>query len=158
MKQLGELVVSDYMTAQETVVDDSAKLTQAIGMMVNGKLAVLPVVKDHEIIGILSIADLIEIGHEIHADISAQTYVNQETQDFLLKMLIEQEDGSLVRDVMTYPVDVVTADSGLVEAAAKLVGKKYHYLPVTNAEGRLVGILGNYDFVRLFADYGASEN
>ena len=90
MKQVGELKVADYMTQHAIVVNDSEKLTNAIKIMDDRRLSVLPVVDSQgAIAGILSVADLIEITHEIQADLGALSYVTEKTQDFLIKLLIE---------------------------------------------------------------------
>ena len=74
MKQLGEVMVNDYMSHQAICVDDSNRLTQAIRIMDDDELTVLPVVNNQGVlVGILSASDLIEITHEIQADLNALT-------------------------------------------------------------------------------------
>ena len=90
MKQLGEICVREYMTEQATVVDDTARLTDAIRLMDSKKLSVLPVVDEQgRLVGILSNSDLIEITHEIQSDLGALRHVNEKTRDFLIKILME---------------------------------------------------------------------
>lgn len=157
MKQLGELEVKDYMTLQAVVVDDTEKLTHAIGLMERNRTSVLPVVNNQgEIVGILSTSDLVGIIHELQADISALPHVTEKTQEFLLQMLIEQGDSTFVCDVMTSPVETVTENDNLVIAARKINEHNYHHLPVVDDEGRPIGILSTSDFVQAFADHGAS--
>jgi CBS-domain-containing membrane protein len=156
MKQIGELTVADYMTSQAIVVDDTEKLTNAISMMDENRLKVLPVVDNQgEIVGILSTTDLIQITHEIQADISALNYVKKSTQDFLIKLLIEQGDTTFVRDVMTSPVDTIPSSTNMVVAAKMLADRKYHHLPVVDDGGETIGIISTFDFVRAFAEHGA---
>jgi CBS domain-containing membrane protein len=157
MKKLGELTVGDYMTVQAIIVDDSKKLTHAIRLMDTESLLALPVIDNQgEVVGILSTRDLIEITHEIQSDLGALSYVTEKTQDFLIKMLIEQGDNTLVRDVMTAPVDTISPDANLIVAARKLMDREYHHLPVVDATGKPVGIISTTDFVRAVADYGAT--
>ena len=157
MKKLGELTVGDYMTAQAIIVEDSEKLTHAIRLMDTENLLALPVIGSQgEVVGILSTRDLIEITHEIQSDLGALSYVTEKTQEFLIKMLIEQGDNTLVRDVMTAPVDTISPDANLIVAARKLMDREYHHLPVVDDTGRPVGILSTTDFVRAVADYGAT--
>ena len=156
MKQLGELVVADYMTRQAIVVDDTARLTQAVALMDKNRLSVLPVVDEqNEVVGIITTTDLIETTHEIQADLSALSHVNDDTRQFLVQMLADQGDNTLVRDIMTKPVDTVDPDTNMVVAARKLVDHGYHHLPVVDSHGKVAGIVTAYDFVRAFADYGA---
>jgi CBS domain-containing membrane protein len=155
MRQLGELNVSDYMTPQAIVVDDTRRLTEAIQILDKNELSVLPVVdSEGQMIGILSQSDLIEITHEIQSDISALNYVTDKTREFLIRLLIDQGDTTLVKDVMTAPVETATTKMNLVMAARKLIDRHYHHLPVVDEEGKPVGILSTSDFVRAFADYG----
>ncbi len=155
MRQLGELIVGDYMTPQAVVVDDSKRLTEAIRLLDNEALSILPVVDgEGQLTGILSQSDLIEITHEIQSDISALNYVTDRTREFLIRLLIDQGDTTLVKDVMTSPVETTTPDTNLVMAAKKLIERHYHHLPVVDANGKPVGVLSTSDFVRAFADYG----
>ncbi len=156
MKQLGELKVDDYMTHQAICVDDTSRLTQAIRIMDDQELTVLPVIDNQaRLVGILSASDLIEITHEIQADLNALTYVTEKTRNFLIKLLMDQGDTTLVRDVMTSGVETITAQTNLVVAARKLVDRSYHHLPVVDKSGKPIGVLSTSDFVRAFSDYGA---
>lgn len=156
MKQIGELTVGDYMTESAIVADDVEKLTNAIRTMDDERLTVLPIVGESgELTGILSISDLISITHEIQADIGALSYVTDKTQDFLISLLIDQGDNTLVRDVMTTPVETTLASTNLVLAARKMIDCQFHHLPVVNEAGKTIGILSTTDFVRAVADYGA---
>lgn len=156
MKQLGELLVDDYMSHQAICVDDTSRLTQAIRIMDDKDLNVLPVVDNQGmLVGILSASDLIEITHEIQADLSALTYVTEKTRNFLINLLMDQGDTTIVRDVMTSGVDTTTPQTNLVVAAQKLVDRRYHHLPVVNESGKPIGVLSTSDFVRAFSDYGA---
>jgi len=156
MKHIGELMVGDYMTESAIVVEDTEKLTAAIRMMDDENLAVLPVVDEAgNLAGILSASDLISITHEIQADIGALSYVTNKTQDFLIKLLVDQGDNTLVNDVMTSPVETTCASTNLVVAARKLVDLGYRHLPVVDESGKTIGIISTTDFVRAIADYGA---
>lgn len=155
MKQLGELIVGDYMSPQAIVIDDTAHLNVAIRLMDSEQVAVLPVVNEQsEVVGILSTSDLLEIIREIQADLSALNHVNEQTQDFLLKILIEQGDGTLVRDVMTAPAVTVSEDLNMVLAAKQIVERGCHHLPVVNQSGKPTGILSTTDIVRAYVDHG----
>lgn len=156
MKQLGELLVDDYMTNQAICIDDSSRLTKAIRIMDNHEVSALPVVDNQgDMVGILSTSDLIEITHEIQADLSALTHVTEKTCNFLIQLLMDQGDTTLVRDVMTSNVETTTRETNLVVAARKLVDRHFHHLPVVDDAGKPVGILASSDFVRAVSDYGA---
>ena len=156
MKQLGELLVRDYMTEQAIVVDDEARLVDAIRLMDEKQVSVLPVVNSKgEMVGILSNSDLIQITHEIQSDLNALHHVNEKTQKFLIRLLMDQGDNTRVLDVMTTPVDVVAPDTNLIVAARKLADRQHHHLPVVDANNATIGILATSDFVRAIAEHGA---
>ncbi|MGI9519200.1 MAG: CBS domain-containing protein [Pirellulaceae bacterium] len=155
IKQIGEMLVSDYMTANVISVDDSAKLTAAIRCMDDEGLQVLPVLDEQgNVVGMLSTADLIQITHEIQADLSALNHVNESTKQFLIQMLVDAGDTTYVRDVMTSPVETIKPCDNLVIAAKILSGRHYRHLPVIDEEGKPVGILSTSDFVRVVAELG----
>lgn len=154
MKQFGELKVRDYMVEQVTVVDDTERLSHAVGIMDRERLSVLPVVDNQgSVVGILSVTDLLELTHELQSDLSSLPMVSQVTRDYLIRMLLEQGDGTYVRDVMTAPVETIEPDANFLLAARKLAERQYHHLPVVDDQGNLVGILAASDFVRALADY-----
>lgn len=156
MKQLGETTVREYMTQQAIVVDDTARLTDAIRMMDDNQLSVIPVVDEQEtLVGILSNSDLIGIMHEIQSDLVALNHVRDKTRDFLIRILMEQGDNTQVKDVMTSPVETISADDNLVVAAQKLNAKQYHHLPVICPDCNVIGIISTLDFVRAIAENGA---
>lgn len=144
------------MTAQTIVVNETDNLTDAIRVMNNNLLSAVPVVDDREnLTGILSTSDILQMMHEIQADLGALSVANAATRDFLLKMLIDQGDNTLVLDVMTSPVETVTPDINLVVAARKANDYAFHHLPVVDNSGTAIGIIATSDFVRAIAEYGA---
>lgn len=156
MKNIGELKVQDYMSHQTIVVDDTARLTDAISIMTQNRISVIPVVDNQgQLVGILSNSDLIQMTHEIQSDLNALHHVNEKTQDFLIRMLMDQGDNTKVQDIMTSPVETICPQTNLVVAARKLTEKKYHHLPVVTESGENVGILATTDLVRAIADTGA---
>lgn len=156
MKQLGETTVRNYMTEQAIVIDDTARLTDAIRIMDDRRLSVLPVVDEQgQLVGILTTTDLIGKVHDIQADLGALQHVNEKTREFLIKVLMDQGDNVRVLDVMTSPVKAINADANLVLAAQKLVDQNIHHLPVVEQNGAAIGIISTTDFVRAIAEYGA---
>ena len=51
------------------------------------------------------------------------------------------------RDVMTHPVLTVTDTAGVGEAAQILISHGFTALPVVDADGRLIGIVTESDFI-----------
>lgn len=156
MKQLGEIKVREYMTEQAIVIDDTARLTDAIRLMDVEKISVVPVVDEQgKLTGILSNRDLIELTYEIQSDLGAIHYVNEKTRDFLIQLLMDQGDNARVADVMTSPVSTISPETNLVVAAQLLNSCGFHHLPVVEESGTSIGILSTSDFVRAIAEKGA---
>jgi CBS domain-containing protein len=156
MKQLGEMKVSEFMANSVIAIDETEKLTHAIRMMDDNRLTVLPVLDgDGVVTGIISASDLVKIFHEIQADIGSLPMVSPATQEMLLQMLIDQGDTTTVMDVMTTPIETVTAITNLVVAARKMVDFRCHHLPVINEQGEPIGILSTMDLAKAIAEYGA---
>lgn len=156
MRQLGETSVGNYMKESAIVVDNTARLTDAIRLMDDSQVSALPVVDQQgRVVGILASSDLIEMVHEIQADLGSLSFVNEKTRDFILKILIDQGDTTRVMDVMTAPVETVSPDCNLVVAAGRLNELGVHQLPVTDSEGCCVGVFSSSDLVRAVAEKGA---
>ena len=149
MKQLSEILVSEYMTKQAIVVDDTARLIDTIRLMDDKRLSVVPVVNEQgQLVGILSNTDLIEITHEIQSDLGSLHHVNEKTRDFLIKILMDHGDNTRVSDVMTSPVESIGSNANLIVAAQVLADKKFHHLPVVDEDEATIGIISTSDFVK----------
>ena len=156
-KQLGELKVEDCMAEQAIVIDESAKLTDAIRVMESEALSLLPVVQgEMQLVGVLSATDLLKITREMQADLSTLDSVNERTREFLLTMLIDQGDTTLVKDVMTSPAVWVHKNVNMVVAARMLIDNECHHLPVVDEEETPIGVISSSDFVQAFAEHGAT--
>jgi CBS domain-containing membrane protein len=137
-----DTTVKDVMTADVTTLKRNEKLTLADDLMNLGRIRHLPVVDDDggQVIGIVSQRDLFRgalaqaIGYGQHAR---------------RKLL----DTLLVKEVMTSDPTTTTSDTPLADAASVLMEKKIGCLPVIES-GRLVGILTEGDFVKLYARKG----
>ncbi|QWF77952.1 CBS domain-containing protein [Amycolatopsis sp. CA-230715] len=53
----------------------------------------------------------------------------------------------LVRDIMSTPTIAITSDASIAEAAATMASRGFTSLPVTDREGRLLGLLTEADLV-----------
>jgi CBS domain-containing membrane protein len=159
MKPFRDLTVADYMTRQAVLVNDTDMLTRAIGVLDLKDVSVVPVVNEQgRVVGVLSASDLIQITHEIQADLAAFSRVGEATRNLLLKMLIEQGDSTRVCDVMTAPVESIEMNSSLISAAKKLVNRHIHHLPVVDESRRPIGIISTFDCVRALSDRGTATH
>lgn len=62
---------------------------------------------------------------------------------------VHGEREATARDVMSDPVQTLTTEHSLHEAAALLNRHRFHCLPVVDERGRVAGILTAHDLIRL---------
>ena len=156
MRRLGELCVRDIMTADPICIKDSSLLMEAIREFDDNDISALPVVdSQNRLAGVLSLFDLVEVIREIQGDISALSKVGDATRAFLIRLLTDHGDNTLVSDVMTRPVEHVAPDTNIVLAARMMVECGFRHLPVIDVQHRPIGIVTTTDFVKAFAEQGA---
>lgn len=130
------VVVRDIMTRKVLCMLEEENLERIDKGMQRFKFRHLPVIDGGKLVGIVSQRDYLRAS------------VSDLDPDYALK-----EDNLkrniFVAEIMTRDVVSVRPETPLVEAAAIL--RKHHFgcLPVTEADGTLVGIVTDYDFVGL---------
>ena len=117
--------VAEVMTRQVFTVPVEAELDQAMELMDRHDLRHLPVLRDGELVGIVSDRDLLE----------ATGWEPAHTRG-----------AHPIKDVMHGPVATVHPEDTVVSAAVELVLRKIGCLPVV-ADGALVGILTESDML-----------
>ncbi|REJ84717.1 MAG: CBS domain-containing protein [Acidobacteria bacterium] len=135
------LKVADLMTPDVAWVNVDEGLDTVRSLMADLRIRHLPVLdEDGDLAGIISDRDLLRAC----SFFDAHTTAEQERQWL----------GSMrARDIMTEQVATALVDEDIRSAAQTLYELKIGCLPVTEADGvgRVVGILTESDFVRLFA-------
>jgi CBS domain-containing protein len=121
--------VGDFMTRELVTVRETDDLALAESILRLGGVRHLPVVREGKLSGLLTHRDLLRAG----ATGAAARAV-------------------LARDVMISRLTTVAPDSSLAAAARIMLRHKFGCLPVCEADGTLVGILTESDFVRFAAD------
>ena len=156
MKKLGELHVAEVMTPNPLTALDTDRLTNAIRIFESNRFSAIPVVDSTgSCVGIISLADLADISHEIQSDLAALSQVSETTQNFLIRMLIDQGETTLIQDVMTSPTATTTPSTNLVVAARMLHENGYRHLPVVDENNHPIGILSTTDIVGAVSQLGA---
>jgi CBS domain-containing membrane protein len=137
-----ELLVSDIMTKEVKTVGRNDSVATADQLMQLGRIRHLVVLdEDGSLVGVLSQRDLFlggllkALGYGTHAKTRA------------LEMLVVKE--AMVSDVVT-----TTPHTPLSRAADTMLSRKIGCLPVVDADGKLVGIVTESDFVAQFAGRG----
>jgi CBS domain-containing protein len=116
-----DLEVSDLMSRRVTAVAEDDTVSLARQLMLWSGIRHLPVVRDREVVGLLSDRDLLRI---------AKT----------------ERDSVRVGDVMTTPVETIDLEAPVSEASARMAAKKIDCLPVVE-DGYLSGIITSTDIL-----------
>lgn len=139
-----ELMTTDVVTARA-----ATPLIRVIDDMVRHGVSGLPVIDDRRhVVGIITEADVIArrgfspIPHEPSSMLDDLTRAQR-------NIWRRKVDGCTVGDVMSAPADVVTADTPLSVATARMVTMSHRRLPVVDDDGRLVGVISRRDVLRL---------
>ncbi|CUW95709.1 CBS domain-containing membrane protein [Agrobacterium fabacearum S56] len=131
--------------------DDS--LRHAHSLMRNRHFKALPVTNDRaEIVGIVTQTDFLE---------KASWRNGRPSIGFLQRLRFilsgESAPNDTVKDIMTSPVRTVQPEMAIEEAIIRFAEEGLHYLPVIDANGKMVGILSQSDvMVAMLADKAAA--
>lgn len=104
-----------------------------------------PVVAQGKLVGIVSYTDYLQVIR----DFFSQSEGEAASQQLLHTML--------VRDMMTPNPVCLSASDTVGEALQIFRANRFHALPVTDSNGKLVGILTTYDVMKVFEDVIAPE-
>ena len=149
MNATAERMVSEFMTRRVLSIHRGAELTDAIRMMGQERVSVLPVVDSTgKICGMLSTSDLISSTYNLQSDISVLPYVSEAVQKTLIDAMSEDCRLQCVSSLMSDHVECVEASATLGQAARLMTQNAIHHLPVVDEAGRPVGILSTTDIVR----------
>jgi acetoin utilization protein AcuB len=129
------MLVRDVMQSKLITIDPETTLPQAMRLAAERRVRHLPVVRDGDLIGIVSDRDLKQ------AMASPATSLEAHELNYLLNRLT-------VAEIMTRAVITIGAMSPIEEAARLLVQEKISALPVT-AAGQLIGIVTETDLLEL---------
>ena len=122
------ITVGDFMTRELVTVKEADDLALAESILRLGGIRHLPVVREGHLAGLLTQRDLLR---------SAARNPARSTR---------------AADVMVREVVSVRPATSLVQAAKIMLANKFGCLPITEEDGRLVGIITESDFVRFAAD------
>jgi CBS domain-containing membrane protein len=132
---MATLLVKDIMSTNVVTLEEEETLDLAEKAMKFGRLRHLPVVKNGELVGLVTQRDLLRIQVSSLAEVT-----DREQQDILSRIR--------ARDVMQREVFTVEPGTPLVEAAHVIKENKIGCLPVLE-DGKLVGIVTESDFIDL---------
>ncbi|MBD3871692.1 MAG: CBS domain-containing protein [Acidobacteria bacterium] len=128
--------VRDLMSTDLVTLTEDETLTDAQRCMARGRIRHLPVVRDGQLVGLVTHRDLLAASFSIFAEVEA----NEQRRVFATVPVVE----IMHRDVVT-----VSPDLGASQAARILLENKYGCLPAVGEGGELLGIVTEADFLRL---------
>ncbi len=135
--------VKDVMTTRVFWVRQHASFKEMAGALRENRISAFPVLDDDDkVVGIVSEADLL-----------TKEALNGEPG--LLDGILHRRDQQKARgitagDLMTHPAVTVAPDDTIAHAAQLMYSRKVKRLPVTDPEGRLVGIISRTDVLAVF--------
>jgi CBS domain-containing protein len=129
------MLVRDFMTTEVTSLQETDTLLDARMVFVRSSFRHLPVVRDKQLVGVVTEHDVRQFGPSLTSGVSPEAY-NQ---------LLETTPVSraMTRDPVT-----VRPDQPVFEAANLLYTRRFGCLPVVE-NGELVGIVSTTDMLRL---------
>jgi CBS domain-containing membrane protein len=130
------MLVRELMSTDLVTLTEDETLAHAQRCMARGRIRHLPVVRGKTLVGLLTHRDLLAASFSIFAEVDH----HEQRRIFVTVPVVE----AMHRDVVSVGPDITVK-----EAAEILLKNKYGCLPVVEANGDLVGILTEADFLQL---------
>jgi len=142
-----EPTVKDVMTTRVVSVTKQASFRTMAAALREHRVSAFPVVDDDgKVIGVVSEADMLAK----EALKSEPGGMPGMITGILRRKEHEKARGTTAGDLMTSPAVTVTPDDTLERAARLMYTRKVKRLPVVDANGHLVGIIGRADLLTMF--------
>ena len=147
---MADKTVRDIMTPDPVTVEPAMSVTDAARLMVEKGIGALPVVKERELVGLVTEGDLImkdiklEYPTYIHLLDGFIMYPPSTTR---FEHELKKAVAATVGDVMTAEPHTVQADTSVEDVATLLVDRDVSRLPVLDGD-ELVGIVTKSDVLR----------
>ncbi len=125
------------MTPKVIVAGMHNKLSEVMHFFATHKIQHLPVTNHDELVGIVSVTDVMRVLHE---DLNNGKSLNKH----------EMDDLHLLQNFMTPDPITVSPETKISDALRLLQFKKFQALPVVD-NGKVVGIITNKDMVEIFS-------
>ena len=126
----------DWMTREVVVVAPETTLPEAHRLMNDNQIRRLPVVKDGQLVGIVT-----------HGDVRGAAASDATSLSIWeLQYLIAKIE---VKEIMTPDPIIISHDATIGEAAQVMLDYKISGLPVVDSDGKLVGIITESDIFRI---------
>ena len=144
-KKLQSMQCKSIMTTSILSVNLDSPLEMAWNLLRRNHVKALPVIDDSSrVLGIVTLEDFIQ-----SANVDFNQSVGQRIRG-LVRTAIPRLNSlsSLVGQVMSKPVKVISENCNMLDLAQIFCGHDHHHIPVVNADGQLVGMITQSDFVK----------
>lgn len=143
-RRFGATSCADIMSRDVVAVEFGTSLQQAWNLLDRHRLTALPVVgRGKHVIGILTRADFLK-----HARLDGAGQMERRLRALLRRGgRVHSERPEVVGQIMHRPARVVTQERALVELVPLMSDQGLHSIPVTNADGVLVGMIAQSDLI-----------
>ncbi|HSN74706.1 MAG TPA: CBS domain-containing protein [Anaerolineae bacterium] len=146
--------VADIMTHDVISVRSDMRVGQIAREFREHQLSGLPVVnEDGELVGIITELDMVKR----HARPQMPTFlpllgvfVPLRTKEY--RESLRRITAVLAQDIMTTPVNTISPDASVEDAATVMVSNRSNPLPVVDDSGQMVGIISRTDVLRVLED------
>jgi len=146
---LPDVRVEEIMTRMVTTVHPETPLAEVVEKLLDKDYTALPVVDETgRVVGIISDTDLLERG-DMEVSLSLKKAVDPDLARALIARL--RQVTKMVAQVMTPEPVTIGLHASLSEAARLMSKKKLKRLPVVDADGLLLGVLGRLDILTALA-------
>jgi CBS domain-containing protein len=143
-----ELSVKDIMKTDVVSIGPEATVEELAHLLAKERLGGVPVVDGNgQLIGIVTEGDLVALDTDLHFPYYIQfldSLIYLESRRKFEERL-RKTVGAYVKDMMTAEVHTVTSDDSVRQVAALMSRHKINRIPVVDADGKLVGIVGRHE-------------
>lgn len=143
--RLLDVKVSNVMAKNVITTTEESNINDAIHLLSENKISCLPVVdEENRITGIVTRKDVIAAtgiaeNHTLRDIMMHITGVPTPHQNIVY--------SKTVKDIMSSPAITVYSDSGIKDAANKLIEMRINSLPVVDKDNKLIGVVSTGDIV-----------
>jgi CBS-domain-containing membrane protein len=150
------ITAKDMMTREVKTARPDMTVQELAALLYENKIGGVPVVDEAgKVVGVVTENDLIDQNKKLHIPtmVSFLDSVIFVDSAATFEKEIKKMTGSLVRDVCSEQLYTVEEDAGLEDIASLISEKGVHTLPVLRG-GKLVGVIGKADLIRIIARGG----
>jgi acetoin utilization protein AcuB len=135
-------LVQDFMTTDPVVISPGTSLVEAYNIMFDHEIRRLPVVSDNELVGIVTLSDILQATPGRLDDLDTETRLELAART--------------VNEIMTYDPITVAPEDTIQEAAERMLEYEISGLPVVQ-DGHVVGMITESDIFTIIVNSWAKE-